>query len=103
VKTLIIVAALVFAGCGKKKAEEGRDLGSGSSTMGSAAPMGSGSAMAAGSGSAMAAGSGSAMAGSAAAQVDVPIETDFEEKAKTDITDKNVDTQLGALEKDLGQ
>lgn len=40
-------------------------------------------------------------AGSAAA-VDVPTEVDFEAKAKTDITDKNVDQQVKKIETDLG-
>ena len=49
-------------------------------------------------------GSGSAMAGSAeAAGSDVPTEEDFEDQAKTKITDKNVDSQLSDLEKQLAQ
>ena len=54
-----------------------------------------------GSGSAAMTGSGSA--GSAApAAVDVPTEMDFEQQAKTDITDKNVDTEVKKIETDLG-
>lgn len=33
--------------------------------------------------------------------VEVPTEQDFEAKAATDITDKNVDTKLKSLEADL--
>jgi hypothetical protein len=54
---------------------------------------------------------GSAMTGSAgsaavtpppAAAADVPTEMDFEQQAKTDITDKNVDTEVKKIEADLG-
>jgi hypothetical protein len=104
VKTLMIIAALLVSGCGKKKnSQEGMDPGTGSSAMGSsngsAPAMGSGSA--AGSGSSAAMGSGSAAAATAA--VDVPTETDFEADAKSKITDKNVDAELTSLEKDLAQ
>jgi hypothetical protein len=87
--TAVAVAALLALGaCGNKK---------------DSPAAGSGSAMAAGSGSAMAAGSGSAMAagsGSAAA-IDVPTEEDFEKDATAKITDKNVEAQVQALEKEL--
>jgi hypothetical protein len=85
----LVIAALVFAaGCKKKNAEP------------TPAPA-PGSAMA---GSAMApepppaAGSATAAAGSA---VDVPTEQDFEAKAATDITDKNVADKLKSIESDL--
>ena len=85
---------LALVACGKKKEEPA-----------ATPPAGSGSAMMAGSGSA-AAGSGSAAgsdAGSAAAAaVDVPTEVDFEDQAKTDLTEKNVEAQVKELEKDLG-
>lgn len=58
----------------------------------------------AGSGSATAM-TGSGSAGSAAvpaATVDVPTEMDFEQQAKTDITAKNVDTEVKKIEVDLG-
>lgn len=91
--TFILAGAL--AACGGKKSEN--NAGSGSATaVGSGSSAGSGSAMAAGSGSAMAAGSGSAAA------LDLPTEADFEDQATTDITEKNVDDKLSALEKDLG-
>ena len=101
-KTWIITAmfggALLASGCGKKKnSQEGMDPGVGSSAMGSS----TGSApMAAGSGSAVAPATGSGSAAAAAA-VDVPTEADFEADAKAKITDKNVDTELTTLEKDL--
>jgi hypothetical protein len=117
----IATAALLMLGACNKKSENpppspgasGTMAGSGSAApaagSGSAAPAaGSGSAApAAGSGSAVpAAGSGSAApaAGSgsaAAASVDVPTEEDFEDDAKAKITDKNVETQVGAIEKQL--
>jgi hypothetical protein len=86
----LVIAALVFAaGCKKKQAEP------------TPAPA-PGSAMA---GSAMApeppppaTGSATAAAGSA---VDVPTEQDFEAKAATDITDKNVGDKLKSIEADL--
>lgn len=106
-KSLFIIGALLLAGgCGKKKnSQEGLDPGLGSSAMGSssgaaAAQMGSGPTGATGS-DVGSAGSGSAMA--AAVDVDVPTETDFEAEAKAKITDKNVDSTLTALEKDLAQ
>ncbi|HEX3480829.1 MAG TPA: hypothetical protein VHT91_37695 [Kofleriaceae bacterium] len=79
--TAVAVAALLALGaCGNKK---------------DSPAAGSGSAMAAGSGSAMAAGSGSAAA------IDVPTEEDFEKDATAKITDKNVEAQVQALEKEL--
>lgn len=86
----LVIAALLFAGC-KKKTEE------------APAPATTGSAMATGSGSAMApepTGSATAAAGSGSA-VDVPTEQDFEDKAASDITDKNVGDKLKTLEADL--
>ena len=112
--TAVGVAALLALGaCGNKQDSPAATAGSGS-----AMAAGSGSAMAAGSGSAApsgsAAGSGSAAAaagngsttatgsgsGSAAA-VAVPTEEDFEKDATARITDKNVETQVQALEKEL--
>jgi hypothetical protein len=89
VKWLVIAAFVFAAGCKKKQAPPAPDNGSAVAT-GSA--MGSGSAA-----PAVATGS----AGSAA--VDVPTEQDFEDKAATDITDKNVDAKLKSLEADLSQ
>jgi hypothetical protein len=88
----LFIAALVLAGCSKKKAEEApppptpvATTGSGSAA-GSAAPAETGSATAA-----------------AGSDVDVPTEQDFEEQAKADITDKNVDSKLKEIEGDLSQ
>jgi transcription elongation factor len=122
----IATAALLILGACNKKSENpppgpsgGTMAGSGSAApaagsaapaagSGSAAPAaGSGSAVpAAGSGSAApAAGSGSAApaagSGSATAAVDVPTEEDFEDDAKTKITDKNVEAQVVVIEKQL--
>jgi len=91
---MITAAALVsLAGCNKKSENPPPTP----AATGSAAPA---PAPAAGSGSAVpapAAGSGSA----AAAKVDVPTEQDFEEEATAKITDKNVESEVGALEKQL--
>lgn len=88
----LVIAALVFsvAGCKKKQPAPAPDNGSAVAT---------GSAMGSGSAAPVVA-TGSA-AGSAA--VDVPTEQDFEDKAATDITDKNVDAKLKSLEADLSQ
>ena len=87
-KTFLVIAALVVAGCGKKKQEEAPATAGNTPTAGSAmagsAPMPPPTA-----------GSGSA--------ADIPTEQDFEAQAKTKITDKNVESQLSAIEKDLGQ
>jgi hypothetical protein len=98
--TILFAAAVsVFAAGGCKK----HDAAPATTGSGSAAMAGSGSGSA---GSAMAAGSagsaGSAAAGSAA-EVDVPTPADFEAQAGSDITDKNLDSSLDALEKDLGK
>ena len=90
--TLMLVVAL--AGCGKKteKGPPVEPAGSGSAVV----ETGSGSAAAPelGSGS----GSGSAVA---EAPIEVPTEVDFEAKAAEEITDKNVDAKLKALESEL--
>ncbi len=95
-KHLMFALAITLAACGGKK----EDKAPPAPTTGSAVAMGSaGSAVETGSaGSAAATGS----AGSAVA-VDVPTEVDFEAKAKTDITDKNVDAQVKKIEDDLGK
>ena len=86
----LVIAALVFAGCSKKKQEQ-------------PAPEPAGSAMAAGSalGSGSATGSADMAAAGSGSAVDVPTEQDFEDKAASDITDKNVDSKLKTLEADL--
>lgn len=85
---------VALAACGSKKDKEAPPAtppatGSGSAMMGS------------GSATAMGSGSGSAM-GSGSAAVDVPTEEDFEAQAKSNITDKNVDTQVKKIEEELG-
>lgn len=106
-----IFLALVLASCGKKDDKPTVAAGSGSGSAavpaagsGSSAPAGSGSAasMRSGSGSA-GSGSASAGSGSATAGPELPTEEDFEQQAKTDIDDKNVDAKLTAIEKELGQ
>ena len=44
-----------------------------------------------------------AASAAACGAVDVPTEQDFEAQATTDVTDKNVDAKLKALEADLSQ
>jgi hypothetical protein len=98
--TILFAAAVsVFAAGGCKK----HDAAPATTGSGSAAMTGSGSGSGS-AGSAMAAGSAAAgsAAGSAAA-VDVPTPADFEAQAGSDITDKNLDSSLDALEKDLGK
>jgi hypothetical protein len=113
-RTIMWVAAagLALGACNKKSENPPAGTPAGSAMM-----AGSGSAaMAAGSGSAaMAAGSGSAAgsasAGSAAgsgsaapvAAVDVPTQMDFEDDATAKITDKNVEAEVKAIEKELDQ
>jgi hypothetical protein len=107
--TAIGVAALLALGaCGNKKdspaaAGSGSAMaaGSGSAMAAGSSAAGSGSAMAAGSGSAMAAGSSGAAGSGSAAAVAVPTEEDFEKNATAKITDKNVEAQVQALEKEL--
>jgi hypothetical protein len=100
IRFTIIIGLL--AGCGGKSEESPPAAASGS------APAGSGSAPAAGSaavkplaGSAAGSGSGSAVA---AAPVDpeLPTTEDFEEESTNRITEKNVDTEVKAIEKEIG-
>lgn len=89
--TLVLVAAL--AACGSKKKEEPASTeGSGSATAVVADDANTGSAAGSAAGSA-----------DTTADIDVPTEVDFEEQAATDITDKNVEAQVKAIEKDLGK
>lgn len=107
---LMISFALFAAACGGKKDEPAPTTGSDPAPVaGSAKPAGSGSAVAAGSGSA-AAGSGSAVAagsGSATAvaakATELPTAEDFEDDAASRITEKNVETEVKALEKEIGE
>jgi hypothetical protein len=88
-RTLAIgVLLAAFAGCSKKKEEPAPapppvPAAVADAAVGSAADTGSGT--------------GSAQA----ADVEVPTEVDFEEQATTEITDKNVEAQVKAIEKDL--
>jgi len=93
VKYLMTFALTVaLAACGSKKDKEPPPA-PGSAATGSAATGSAGSAVSAMTGS----------AGSAApAAADVPTEMDFEQQAKTNITDKNVDTEVKKIEADLG-
>jgi hypothetical protein len=91
VKYLMTFALTVaLAACGSKKDKEPPP-----------APPPTGSAATGSAGSA-----GSAMTGSAGsaapAAADVPTEMDFEQQAKSNITDKNVDTEVKKIEADLG-
>jgi uncharacterized lipoprotein NlpE involved in copper resistance len=108
-RTITLLAAcalLTLGGCYKKSENPPPSAGTSSGT---AVPAGSANAPAAGSGtaagsgaaagSATAAGSGSA----AAPEVDVPTEMDFEADATAKITDKNVEAEVQALEKQLEQ
>jgi hypothetical protein len=100
--SVAVAALLALAGCTKKSENPPPSVGAAS-----------GSAMAAGSdapvsaagsaGSAESTGSGSAAPVTAAAEVDVPTEMDFEATASAKITDKNVEAQVQAMEKQLEQ
>jgi hypothetical protein len=111
---ILTAALLALGGCNKKSENPpptatGSMSGSAASATGSGSPAsatGSGSAASAtGSGSAASAtGSGSAASGAgsgSAAAVDVPTEQDFEAEAASKITNKNVEAQVQALEKQL--
>jgi hypothetical protein len=87
----LFIAALVLAGCSKKKQEAPPPAPT---------PVATGSAVPAGSAAGSDTGSATAAAGS---DVDVPTEQDFEAQAKADITDKNVDSKLKEIEGDLAQ
>jgi hypothetical protein len=99
---MCLALAALFAACGKKadKPTEGSAGSAGSAVAtGSAVAAGSGSA----TGSAEPAGSGSGSGSAVAATVDVPTEMDFEDDATTKITDKNLETEVKALEQQLAE
>ncbi|MDB4959054.1 MAG: hypothetical protein JWO36_6623 [Myxococcales bacterium] len=103
ITTILFLAAMTTA-CAKKKQEpapEPAPIGSnamtGSAAMGSAEPVPTGSA----AGSAAMTGSNAAAAAGSA--VDVPTEVDFEDEANAKITDKNLDSEVSAFEKQLGK
>jgi hypothetical protein len=96
-----LAGALALIGCKNKKPAASAGSAGSAETAGSAgsAMAGSGSA-----GSAEGSGGSAAMAGSgSSAALDLPTEEDFEAQAKTEITDKNLTTQVKALETDLGK
>lgn len=102
--TAIAAAALLALGGCSKKVDNPPAPPAGSAAA-PAPAAGSGSA-ASGTGSAApAAGTGSAASGTgsaaATAAVEVPTEMDFEDDATAKITDKNVETEVKALEKEL--
>ena len=88
--TIAVTIALVACG-GKKDKDEPKPT----------PPPPAGSATT-GSGTGSAAMTGSAGSATPAANVDVPTEMDFEQQAKSNITDKNVDTEVKKIEADLG-
>jgi hypothetical protein len=92
------ISLLGANGCKKHDAASPATMGSGSAT-GSATMTGS-AATTGSAGSAAMTGSAAAM-GSAAP--DIPTAADFETQAATDITDKNLESQLDKVEKDLGK
>lgn len=89
--------SLLGSGCKKHDAASPATMGSGSA--GSAAMTGSATATGSAGSAAM---TGSATAAGSAAP-DVPTAADFEGQATTDITDKNLESELDKVEKDLGK
>jgi hypothetical protein len=87
-KMYALVSSIVLAACGGKKDEP-------AASPGSATPVAAVADAAAGGGEGSAAGS--------AADLDVPTEVDFEELATTEITEKNVEAQVKAIEQELAQ
>jgi hypothetical protein len=85
--TFVLVAAL--AACGKKKEES-------APATGSATPV----VVADAAGSAAGSAEGSA---AVAEPLDVPTEVDFEDLATTEITDKNVEARVKAIEQELAE
>ncbi len=97
---MIVLALAMTAGCGKKKDEPPATAGSATEVAGSAA--GSGSAV--GSGSAdVAAGSGSDTGSAAQAILDLPTAMDYEEEVSGDITEKNLEARIKALETETAE
>ena len=89
---MTIALTVVLAACGgKKDKDEPKPT-----------PPPAGSAATGSAGSAAMTGSGSAGSAATPAAVDVPTEMDFEQQAKTNITNKNVDTEVKKIEADLG-
>lgn len=86
--TFVVAAAL--AACGKKQEEPAPAQGSATPTAVEDAAVGS------------AAGSGQGSAAEAE-PLDVPTEVDFEDLASSEITDKNVEARVKAIEQELQQ
>jgi hypothetical protein len=102
--TWVAVATWLALGACSKKSENPPPAPSASPvSAGSAAPAGSNTAMAAGSGATPGSASAGSAAAPAAADVDVPTAMDFEDDATAKITDKNVEAQVQAMEKELQQ
>jgi len=99
----LAAALLALGGCNKKSENPPPPISGSGNTMtaGSDAPSTAGT----GSAAPNAAGSGSSAptAAAPAADPDVPTEMDFENDATAKITDKNVEAQVQAIEKELEQ
>jgi len=99
--TWVAIAVLLALGACSKKAETPPSGGAKSAGSGGAMSAGSGGAMSAGSGSSAGSASAAGSESAAAAAVDVPTEMDFENDVVAKITEKNVEAELQALEKEL--
>jgi hypothetical protein len=101
---LTVAALLTFGACNKKSENPPPGPASGAMTPPVTAPPSgpppSAGSAAAGSAAAMGDTAGSA---TATAAVDVPAEMDFEDEAAKKITDKNVESQVKAIEAELQQ
>lgn len=100
IRTIILALALVVGACGGKKDDKGGGGGGG----GGSANAGSATAKAGSDGgSGSAAGSADSGSGSAAPEValDVPSEVEFEDDAKTRITEASLAAEVEKLEKEL--
>jgi len=85
VKIATLMLAIALAACGKKTEDKPAATGSAAPTPTVVSD----------------AGAGGAADAAVAQQVDVPTEIDFEETASSEITDKNLETHLKAIETDL--
>jgi hypothetical protein len=102
ITSVAVAALLALGGCGNKteKPSPTASTGAGSATATASDSIAAGSAA---PGSAQ---TGSVATGSgdnAATAVDVPTKVDFEDEASAKITDKNVEAQVQAMEKQLEQ
>jgi hypothetical protein len=102
ITSVTVAALLALGGCGTKTE---RPSPTASTVAGSATTAASDS-VAAGSAAPGSGPTGSVAAGSgdnAATEIDVPTKVDFEDEASAKITDKNVEAQVQAMEKQLEQ